>query len=181
MDKETQSGLAGAIWRALLVMIHFPISKAALLFTAFMGAAVSLVSCKTDVSETYEGTWVVTQATLPGMTAMSQSEANQWLGKSFSYDTERAQLAQESCLTPTYKRETMSEDAFQAAYHISRERLDFEQGDIIRIELQCSDNVARPGQTLLMQDNIVTYLPWDGVFFTLEKSENDITPAEAAI
>ena len=162
-------------------MIHFPISKSALLFTAFMGAAVSLISCKTDVPEAYEGTWVVTKATLPGITAMSQSEADQWLGKSFSYDTERAQLAQESCLTPTYTRETMDDEAFQAAYHVSREKLNFEEGDIIRIELQCADNAAKPGQTLLTQENIVTYLPWDGVFFRLEKSANDITPAEAAI
>ncbi|WP_414828797.1 hypothetical protein [Alteromonas sp. H39] len=162
-------------------MTHFPISKAALFFTAFLGIAISLVSCKTDVPEVYEGTWVVTEATLPGITAMSQTEADSWLGKSFSYNTERAQLAQESCLAPTYKRETMDEETFQSAYRIRRDRLNFEQGDIIRIELQCNDNSLMPGQTLLMQEDVVTYLTWDGVFFMLEKSNNEAAPAVASI
>lgn len=161
-------------------MNHFPLSKAAVLFTVCFGIAISLVSCKSDVAEAYEGTWVITEATLPGITAMSQTEADNWLGKSFSYDTERAQLAQESCLAPTYKRETMDDAAFQAAYRTSRDSLDFVQDDIIRIELKCNDNSLKPGQTLLMQENIVTYMVWDGVFFTLEKSNNEVTPASAA-
>ncbi len=162
-------------------MNHFSLKKNAFIFAAILGAAVSLVSCKMKTPETYEGTWVVTDARLPGITAMSKSQADTWLGKSFSYDAERAQLAQESCLAPTYERDTLDLSAFKTTYKVSPDALDFKQGDITRIQLQCNGGERMPGQTLLMQESIVTYLIWDGVFFTLEKSNDDTTPAVASL
>ena len=59
-----------------------------------------------------EGTWVVTEAHQPGISAVSPQQAQTILGRSLQYKSDRATLNQQQCITPRYHEQQFHLDDF---------------------------------------------------------------------
>ncbi len=139
---------------------------------ALTGVAAGLLAgCEMGGAHSIEGTWVVTDSARTANTRASHDDVTQWLGKTFSYQTDRAQLAHNGCLLPEYTEETLDEDSVEQKYQVDLRHLDFHAGPVTQVRVTCESDASVPGQTLLYQNNQAAYVAWNGVLLRLEKSK----------
>ncbi|MCU7554631.1 hypothetical protein OCL06_08465 [Alteromonas sp. ASW11-19] len=134
-------------------------------------AAGLLAGCGVGGAQSIEGTWVVTDSARAATTTVSHDDVTLWLGKTFSYQPDRAQLAQNGCLLPKYTEETLDEASVEKTYRVDLRHLDFHAGPVTQVRITCESDASVPGQTLLYQNNQAAYVAWNGVFLRLEKSK----------
>ena len=135
-----------------------------LIIGAFGICALTL-GCAVKEPAYYEGTWVVTKAYNVGISAHSAAEAEQFLGRSVTYQQDQA-----LCDSPVYTSQKMTGEDFYAAFRTSPSSLDFSDDKITQVDLACSDNRAIIGSTLIFQENSHAYTLVDGTFLKLEKT-----------
>lgn len=140
-----------------------------LIIGAFGICALTL-GCAVKEPAYYEGTWVVTKAYNMGISAHSASEAEQFLGRSVTYEQSAAKLDQAFCESPVYTSQNITGEEFFAAYRTSASSLGFSDDKITQVDLGCSDNSAVIGSTLIFQENSNAYTLVDGTFLKLEKT-----------
>tara|TARA_A200000113_G_scaffold69675_1_gene60960 strand:- start:851 stop:1174 length:324 start_codon:yes stop_codon:yes gene_type:complete len=105
-----------------------------------------------------------------GISAHSAAEAEQFLGRSVTYQQNAAKLDQALCDSPVYTSQKMTGEDFYAAFRTSPSSLDFSDDKITQVDLACSDNRAIIGSTLIFQENSHAYTLVDGTFLKLEKT-----------
>lgn len=134
------------------------------------GICAFTLGCAVQEPAYYEGTWVVTKAYHVGVSAHSKDEAEQFLGRSVTYEQTKAKLDQALCESPIYSSQKMTGEDFYAAFGAQPSSLDFSDDKITQVDLACSDNSAIIGSTLVFQENSHTYTLVDGTFLKLEKT-----------
>ncbi len=110
-------------------------------FHGLIAGAISIsfltLGCAVQDPAFFEGTWVVTQAYQPGISAQSATEAKEVLGSSLVYHSDGAQLNQQACESPTYAEEKIDSDQIAASFKIA-----LNTADIARRETDTLDTFA---------------------------------------
>jgi hypothetical protein len=134
------------------------------------GICAFTLGCAVQEPAFYEGTWVVTKAYNPGISAHSVSESEKFLGRSVTYASDTAKLDQTLCELPVYSTKNISNQDFYAAFKVSPSSLGFSDDKITEVNLSCSEGTDVLGSTLIFQENGNTYTLVDGTFLKLEKT-----------
>lgn len=143
-------------------------------FHGLIAGAISIsvltLGCAVQDPAFFEGTWVVTKAYQPGISAQSATEAKEVLGSSLVYHSDSAQLNQQACESPTYTEKKVDSDELVASFKIAGNALGFDDGKITQVELSCANGPQALGSVLLFQEHKVAYTVFDGTFFRIEKT-----------
>lgn len=123
------------------------------------------------------GIWTVTAHYAPGISAMSDAEAKSWYGSSVRLEADAAFVPNAHCAAPTYTARTVEADDFLATqYRIRSQQLKplRESEQITVLELACDGAPwnAPGGRLLMTMDAERVWMPWDGVFFELERDHD---------
>lgn len=135
-----------------------------------LSVSVLALGCAVQEPAFYEGTWVVTKAYQPGISAHSKEQAAHFLGSSVTYTPQSAKLDQHVCQSPVYKSEKLKVDDFQSSYKVSIQELGFSNDRVTQVTLTCEDGEFSLGSLMLFQENTHAYTLVDGTFFKLEKT-----------
>ena len=109
-------------------------------------------------------TWVVTGHTAPGVSAMSDAEADAWNGSVLALGRDRVTFRDGVCAKPTFDTRQLTHTEFVAAYRVSGDALRLAPGAICVTDVSCAGEKLMPG-TLLVHGDGELLLLWDGVWF----------------
>jgi hypothetical protein len=120
------------------------------------------------------GNWTITAHHIPGVSAMSGSDAAAWHGRVLRLGKANLVVGEKHCPTPDYHSHRVDTETFLAkSYHLAPGALEPARGHATAIvtETFCGE---RPwtglGAVMIGLDDNRALAPWDGVFFELEKS-----------
>lgn len=138
---------------------------------AVAGIAVSILAqgCALQ-DEELEGTWVVTEAIQPGVSATPGTIADGYLGLSLTYLDDQAQLGQRHCSSPHYDTHFLAPHEISQRYQVSAESLFANLETVKSVRVTCEDAGTPFGETMLLQPGGTAYTISDGVVFKLEKA-----------
>ncbi len=142
--------------------------RVATIFTLIILGAVA--SCALTPEMPISGTWVITQAVIPGVSAMDHTQAARWFGRSYEYYTDNAVLGEDTCTDPDYSFDSLSASEFKARFHVPLSQLGIEDSKVRTMNLACSSPGPMAGQQLILGADKIAYMLWDGVFFKLEEA-----------
>jgi hypothetical protein len=108
--------------------------------------------------------WVITGHTAPGVSAMTEGEANAWNGAVLTLTGERVTFRDDACASPTFTTKEMTRAEFADEFRVSADALDLPPEAICVTEVSCADDAPRPG-SLLVHGRTELLLLWDGVWF----------------
>jgi hypothetical protein len=108
--------------------------------------------------------WVVSGHTAPGVSAMSEGEANAWNGAVLTLARERVTFRDDVCAGPTFTTKEMTPAEFAEQFRVSPEALRLPPGAVCVTEVSCIDDTPMPS-SLLVQGRGELLLLWDGVWF----------------
>ncbi|PYS47588.1 MAG: hypothetical protein DMG13_27485 [Acidobacteria bacterium] len=116
------------------------------------------------------GTWEVVGHVEPGISAMSNVEADSWLRKKARYENAIAEFGSERCTAPSYTKKLVNAKSyFMDEFRIQASQLGITTNEIAVVEVKCSDaDWTAPG-SLLLKDQSHLLTVWDGVFFKLSR------------
>jgi hypothetical protein len=120
------------------------------------------------------GTWTVTGYSTPGISAMTEGEAQAHDGQTVQFAAAEALSNGERCAAPKYPaRAVDTEDFLAAEFNLPPESLKPVAGkdSVTVVEVSCDGAPWTAFGSLVIAidaDHVVT--PWDGVFFELERT-----------
>ncbi len=120
----------------------------------------------------YLGTWQITSSTFGAYSAMSEEDCSALVGTRFEYFEDYAIYDDEHRLdSPQYFESTQTADDFSSIYQgTSLETLgifkDF-------IQVVAIENASGIGDTFYIKDENTLIIPWDGVFFEVQRVSSD--------
>lgn len=133
---------------------------------------VSVVtSCAIRDPKPVEGTWVITDAVMPGISEANPQEARQWFGQSYHYGANNLVLGQIQCQSPVYSEQRLNAEEFNAQFNVPLSTLGAGKQDIQAYQISCDNDELLPGQQLFITGHREAYMLWDGVFYKMEKTE----------
>jgi hypothetical protein len=111
---------------------------------------------------------------MPGISAVSASDANSWVGKRASYRQNGAAFDTTRCDTPAYDTRSVPADSFfNAGFQIRPADLGFTSGQGARVkvtEITCHGQPwTAPGALIMWIDSTRAYTVWNGVFLKLHR------------
>ena len=109
-------------------------------------------------------TWVITGHTAPGVSAMSEGEANAWRGAVLTLTRERVTFRDDVCAGPTFTAKEMTRAEFAEEFRVSADALGLPPDPICVTEISCVDDTPLPS-SLLVHGRGELLLLWDGVWF----------------
>jgi uncharacterized membrane protein len=129
--------------------------------------------CAEPLSPALLGEWVVVDHRIPGISAMDDSEAAEWNGRSVRFGTEEAISDAVPCRDPRYHHRRAPADSLLADFHITPSHLGLDTPEL-RLgftEVFCgSTRWAALGGLLIWIEEDRPYAPFDGVFFELRRA-----------
>lgn len=115
------------------------------------------------------GEWRITGVKFPGMSAMSEQEAEEWINQTISYETTSVKLINQICNNPIYGIEEVSANDFMATHRVSLATLEIESSSVEIREINCDSAWMGPGLTIIKAKEDAAYTTWDGGYFIMEK------------
>jgi len=109
-------------------------------------------------------TWVVIGHTAPGVSAMTEGEANAWNGAVLRLGRARVTFRDDACARPTFTTKKMTRAEFADEFRVSADALRLPPEAVCVTEVSCADDAPRPS-SLLVQGRGELLLLWDGVWF----------------
>lgn len=120
------------------------------------------------------GTWTVTGYSIPGISAMTESEAKAHDGQTVEFGTAEALSNGERCAAPKYPaRSVDTEDFLASEFNLPPESLKPVAGkdSITVVEISCDDAPWTAfGSLVIAIDADHALTPWDGAFFELARA-----------
>jgi hypothetical protein len=113
------------------------------------------------------GKWQVVAFEQPGITALSPSEANAWIGRSAFFSDSLVTFGNDRCTSPTYALDTVNANEFTGLSKVYP--ADLGLGDsIVSTSVGCPGEWTAPGSELIHRGSeLIT--SWDGTYFVLHK------------
>lgn len=143
-------------------------------FHSFIALSLSVsaftLGCAVKEPAFFEGTWVVTEAHQPGISAVSPQQAQTILGRSLQYKSDRATLNQQQCITPRYHKQQFHLDDFSQYYRVDAKSLGFVPGKVTQVTIDCGLGAKDIGSTLVFQEDTTAYTVFNGTFYRIEKT-----------
>lgn len=116
------------------------------------------------------GTWVVVRHYCPHICAMTDEEADAWLGREARITAAEVSFADESCASPTYSRITRRAEEFFRHWRADPTELGIARETIEDVEVQCDGEPwAAPGSVFIIKGEDSLLATWDGVLFELSR------------
>lgn len=139
--------------------------------SVLMLTAVLLCGCSNK--PWYQGQWTVNGFSFGAVSALSEDEAKSWLGKTVMYATTTATFEEAVCEHASYNITELTAQTFSQEYRTTLSALGIKDDTVKMLQVNCADGMVFPGSTLLQVNDTTAYLPWDGVFFKLEKTSSN--------
>lgn len=116
--------------------------------------------------ESYFGTWKITAYHMPGVSAISDTEAEGYIGKTCTYSADVFNGDGEVTDYPDYQEFEQTADDFTAAYKIALESIGITSETVKGVNVS---NALGFGCNFLIKDEKTILITWDGVFFEAER------------
>ena len=134
-------------------------------------AETETVAPSPDVSSSspsYLGTWQITSSTFGAYSAMSEEDCSALVGTRFEYFKDYAIYDDQHRLdSPQYCESTQTADDFSSIYQgTSLEMLGIFKDSI---QVVAIENASGIGDTFYIKDENTLIIPWDGVFFEVQR------------
>ena len=123
-------------------------------------------------SPSYLGTWQITSSTFGAYSAMSEEDCSALVGTRFEYFKDYAIYDDEHRLdSPKYIESILTADDFSSIYQgTSLETLGISKDSI---QVVAIENASGIGDTFYIKDENTLIIPWDGVFFEVQRVSSD--------
>ncbi len=123
-------------------------------------------------SPSYLGTWQITSSTFGAYSAMSEEDCSAMVGTRFEYFKDYAIYDDQHRLdSPQYIESTQTADDFSSIYQgTSLETLGIVKDSILVVAIE---NASGIGDTFYIKDENTLIIPWDGVFFEVQRVSSD--------
>ncbi len=123
-------------------------------------------------SPSYLGTWQITSSTFGAYSAMSEEDCSALVGTRFEYFKDYALYDDQHRLdSPQYCESTQTADDFSFIYQgTSLETLGIFKDSI---QVVAIENASGIGDTFYIKDENTLIIPWDGVFFEVQRISSD--------
>ena len=123
-------------------------------------------------SPSYFGTWQITSSTFGAYSAMSEEDCSALMGTRFEYCNEYAIYENQHRLdSPRYIESILTADDFSSIYQgTSLETLGISKDSI---QVVAIENAGGIGDTFYIKDENTLIIPWDGVFFEVQRVSSD--------
>ena len=137
-----------------------------------MGPVLAMTACADRESApipaaSVHGSWQVVAFEQPGVTALSASEAESWIGFPAHFSDSLAVFGDDRCETPSFRSGPTTGDRFVQDYQIVPSTLGL--GDTITTtRVLCSEDWISPAATLYHRGSDLLAV-WDGTFFVLRR------------
>ena len=138
-------------------------------------AETETVAPSPDVSSSspsYLGTWQITSSTFGAYSAMSEEDCSALVGTRFEYFNDYAIYDDQHRLdSPQYIESILTADDFSSIYQgTSLETLGISKDSI---QVVAIENASGIGDTFYIKDENTLIIPWDGVFFEVQRVSSD--------
>lgn len=138
-------------------------------------AEAETVAPSPDVSSSspsYLGTWQITSSTFGAYSAMSEEDCSALMGTRFEYFNDYAIYDDQHRLdSPQYIESILTVDDFSSIYQgTSLETLGISKDSI---QVVAIENASGIGDTFYIKDENTLIIPWDGVFFEIQRVSSD--------
>ena len=123
-------------------------------------------------SPSYLGTWQITSSTFGAYSAMSEEDCSALMGTRFEYFNDYAIYDNQHRLdSPQYIESILTADDFSSIYQgTSLETLGISKDSI---QVVAIENASGIGDTFYIKDENTLIIPWDGVFFEVQRVSSD--------
>ena len=123
-------------------------------------------------SRSYLGTWQITSSTFGAYSAMSEEDCSALVGTRFEYFKDYAIYDDQHRLdSPKYFESTLTADDFSSIYQgTTLETLGIFKDSI---QVVAIENAGGIGDTFYIKDENTLIIPWDGVFFEVQRVSSD--------
>ena len=123
-------------------------------------------------SRSYLGTWQITSSTFGAYSAMSEEDCSALVGTRFEYFKDYAIYDDQHRLdSPKYIESILTADDFSSIYQgTSLETLGISKDSI---QVVAIENAGGIGDTFYIKDENTLIIPWDGVFFEVQRVSSD--------
>ena len=123
-------------------------------------------------SPSYLGTWQITSSTFGAYSAMSEEDCSALMGTRFEYFNDYAIYDNQHRLdSPQYIESILTADDFSSIYQgTSLETLGISKDSI---QVVAIENAGGIGDTFYIKDENTLIIPWDGVFFEVQRISSD--------
>ena len=123
-------------------------------------------------SRSYLGTWQITSSTFGAYSAMSEEDCSALVGTRFEYFNDYAIYDNQHRLdSPQYIESILTADDFSSIYQgTSLETLGISKDSI---QVVAIENASGIGDTFYIKDENTLIIPWDGVFFEVQRVSSD--------
>lgn len=123
-------------------------------------------------SPSYLGTWQITSSTFGAYSAMSEEDCSALVGTRFEYFNDYAIYDNQHRLdSPQYIESILTADDFSSIYQgTSLETLGISKDSI---QVVAIENAIGIGDTFYIKDENTLIIPWDGVFFEVQRVSSD--------
>lgn len=123
-------------------------------------------------SPSYLGTWQITSSTFGAYSAMSEEDCSALMGTRFEYFNDYAIYDDQHRLdSPQYIESILTVDDFSSIYQgTSLETLGISKDSI---QVVAIENASGIGDTFDIKDENTLIIPWDGVFFEVQRVSSD--------
>ena len=123
-------------------------------------------------SPSYLGTWQITSSTFGAYSAMSEEDCSALMGTRFEYFNDYAIYDDQHRLdSPQYIESIQTADDFSSIYQgTSLETLGISKDSI---QVVAIENASGIGDTFYIKDENTLIIPWDGVFFEMQRISSD--------
>ena len=123
-------------------------------------------------SPAYLGTWQITSSTFGAYSAMSEEDCSALMGTRFEYFNDYAIYDDQHRLdSPRYIESIQTADDFSSIYQgTSLETLGISKDSI---QVVAIENAGGIGDTFYIKDENTLIIPWDGVFFEVQRVSSD--------
>ena len=118
------------------------------------------------------GTWQITSSTFGAYSAMSEEDCSALMGTRFEYFKDYAIYDDQHRLdSPKYFESTLTADDFSSIYQgTTLETLGIFKDSI---QVVAIENAGGIGDTFYIKDENTLIIPWDGVFFEVQRVSSD--------
>lgn len=138
----------------------------------FVAAALAIVlasGCASRSHLPYLGEWRVISFSVPGVSALTESHATNWIGTVAKYDKDSASFGHDECPAASYATKTVTPEQFAQDFRVNPADLHITASPIPIVTVTCATPWTNHGSVLIVKgpDGLLTV--WDGAVFELQR------------
>jgi len=120
-------------------------------------------------SEFY-GNWLIVGSSCPGICAMSEEEAESWVGLTVTLKESAVVFGDYACHDAAYKSRQVSRLDFFKSSRFDLKELGILAEEVPEVQISCNGQEwTAPGGIILIKDRENLVSPWDGVYFEMKR------------